>query len=272
MADASKAPTASEIAGWLEVAIETVEAAGPIALRYFRNPLDVEDKSTGGQHFDPVTRADREVEASIREALTRRFPDHGILGEEQPELTSDSPFRWVVDPIDGTRAFISGVPAWGILLGLTFDDACIAGVMHQPYLGETFFGSSQGAGLRRAGHDRVLRTRASADLTSAILYSTSPAMFTTENERASFESVAKQVQMLRYGGDCYSYALLAHGLIDLVIEGCLAPYDIIAMIPIIVGAGGVVTNWQGEDARHGGLIVAAANPKLHAQALEHLNQ
>ncbi len=270
MAEVSTSSDESAIRGYLEAAIAVVEAAGPIALRYFRNDLDVEDKSGGG-FFDPVTRADREVEAHIRSDLGARFPDHGILGEEQPEVESDSPFRWVVDPIDGTRAFISGVPAWGILLGLTIDDACVAGVMHQPYLGETFFGDAGGAGLRQGGMDRALRTSHVADLSSAILYCTHPSMFEREEERKAFGRVADDARMMRFGGDCYSYGLLAHGLIDLVIEGGLQPYDIIPMIPIIEGAGGIVTNWQGGDASDGGFVVAAANPTLHARALEKLN-
>jgi len=256
---------------YLDAAIAVVEAAGPLALRYFRSTLDVEDKSKGSA-FDPVTRADREVEAQIREDLGGRFPDHGILGEEQPELESDSPFRWVVDPIDGTRAFISGVPAWGILLGLTIDGICTTGVMHQPYLGETFFGDARGAGLRRGGADRALRTSASEELASAILYCTHPSMFEGDEKRqAAFDRVSGETRMMRFGGDCYSYGLLAHGLIDLVIEGGLQPYDIIPMIPIIEGAGGVVTDWQGGDASAGGFVVAAANAELHARAIERLN-
>jgi myo-inositol-1(or 4)-monophosphatase len=270
MASADKEPDDQTIRSYLDTAVSIAEAAGPIALRYFRNLVDVEDKS-GGHAFDPVTRADKEVESDIRAALDRRYPDHGILGEEEAELESDSAYRWIIDPIDGTRAFISGVPAWGILLGLTFDQTCLVGVMHQPYLGETFAGSANGAWLRKAGREQSIHTRRTKELTSAIVYCTHPSMFENVEDRKKFEQIADKSRMMRFGGDCYSYCLLAHGLIDLVIEGSLQPYDIIPLIPIIEGAGGIVTDWQGGNAHDGGLIVAAANAELHAQALETLN-
>lgn len=270
MASSPKTRDGRTIRDYLEAAVSIAQAAGPITLRYFRRPLDVDDKSKGVA-FDPVTRADREVEASIRDELSRLFPEHGILGEEQAERESSSPYRWFIDPIDGTRAFISGVPAWGILLGLTIDDACSVGVMHQPYLEETFLGSTEGAWLRKAGKEQGLRTRLTDRLSSSILYCTHPSMFKSDANRAGFERVAARTRMTRFGGDCYSYCLLALGMIDLVIEGELKPYDIIPLIPIIEGAGGVVTTWRGGPANDGGLVVAAANPELHAQALETLN-
>ncbi|MBW2293088.1 MAG: histidinol-phosphatase, partial [Deltaproteobacteria bacterium] len=183
----------------------------------------------------------------------------------------DSPYCWIIDPIDGTRAFISGVPAWGILLGLTLDKTCIAGVMHQPYLGETFLGGSGRASMRRAGKKLDLHTSETSDVASAVAYCTHPSMFTAKKDLERFQRVAHTSRMMRYGGDCYSYCLLALGMIDLVIDGELKPYDIIPLIPIVEGAGGVVTNWQGESAMAGGLVVAAANPELHAQALDLLN-
>ena len=270
MASRDTRPDEQGIRKLLDTAVSVAESAGPIALRYFRNAVHVEDKS-GGRAFDPVTRADKEVEANIRAELERHFPSHGILGEEEAERESDSPYRWVIDPIDGTRAFISGVPAWGILLGLTFDQACLAGVMHQPYLAETFLGSAEGAWLRRAGTEQAIRTSQTNEIASAIVYCTHPSTFENAEDRQKFEQVAKKSRMMRFGGDCYSYCLLAHGQIDLVIEGSLKPYDIIPLIPIIEGAGGVVTDWQGGDASRGGLIIAAANPELHTQALETLN-
>lgn len=270
MDNARPRPDGKTIREYIEAAVSVAEAAGPIALRYFRNAVEVEDKS-GGVSFDPVTRADKEIEAKIRTDLERLFPEHGILGEEETERESDSPYRWVIDPIDGTRAFISGVPEWGILLGLSFDGACLAGVMHQPYLGETFFGGAGGAWIRRAGEERAMQTRRTNELASSILYCTHPSMFERDEDRRSFERVAAKSRMMRFGGDCYSYCLLAHGLIDLVIEGGLQPYDIIPLIPIIEGAGGIVTDWQGGEASGGGLIIAAANATLHSQALETLN-
>jgi myo-inositol-1(or 4)-monophosphatase len=270
MASTGKRPDEQSIRKYLDTAVSVAEAAGPIALRYFRNPVDVEDKSAG-RAFDPVTRADKEVEAHIRAEIERRFPSHGILGEEEAERESESPYRWVIDPIDGTRAFISGVPAWGILLGLTFDQACLVGVMHQPYLGETFLGSADGAWVRRAGNEQAIRTSQTKEIASAVVYCTHPSTFQNAVDRQKFEQVAEKSRMMRFGGDCYSYCLLAHGQIDLVIEGSLEPYDIIPLIPIIEAAGGVVTDWRGDDASRGGLIIAAANPELHTQALETLN-
>jgi histidinol phosphatase-like enzyme (inositol monophosphatase family) len=255
----------------LDFAVSIAEKAGPIALDYFRRPLDVEDKSKGAA-FDPVTRADREIEAFIRAELSKRFPEHGVLGEEQASTESDSPYRWIIDPIDGTRAFISGMPAWGIMLGLTIDDACTVGVVHQPYLGETFLGGAGGAWLRKDGELQPMRTRTSVELADAIAYCTHPSMFKAAAEMASFERVSQASKMMRFGGDCYSYCLLALGQVDLIVEGELQPYDIIPLIPIIEGAGGKVTNWQGGPATDGGLVVAAANSKLHEQTLEKLNQ
>jgi myo-inositol-1(or 4)-monophosphatase len=251
---------------YLEVAAAITEAAGPIALRHFRQPLEVADKS-GGLAFDPVTSADREIEAFVRAELGRRFPDHGIVGEEGGTTAGTSRLRWLLDPIDGTRAFLSGMPAWGILLGLAEGDRPLAGVMHQPYLRETFLGTADGGWLRRDGATTPLRTRRRAGLADAILYCTDPAMFGSGREREAFARVGAACRMTRYGGDCYAYCLLALGQIDLVIEGGLAPYDIVPLIPIVEGAGGIVTGWDGGPAHKGGLVVAAANPTLHQRAL-----
>ena len=250
----------------IEFAVQIAEAAAPIALRYFRAPLEVQNKLSGGG-FDPVTRADREVETFFRQEIARRFPAHGIVGEEHGETPGSSPFRWIIDPIDGTRAFISGATAWGTLLGLAHNDTPIAGVVHVPYLHETFYGSRDGAWMKHDGQLRRLATRPTARLADAILYCTHPDSFTHPVDRIGFERVAKRSRMLRYGGDCYSYCLLALGQIDLVIEGSLQPYDIIPLMPIIEAAGGIVTDARGGSAKHGGVIVAAANAALHTQAL-----
>ena len=250
----------------LEFAVQITEAAAPIALRYFRAPLEVQNKRSGNG-FDPVTQADREVETFFRREIGQRFPEHGILGEEHGETPGSSRFRWIIDPIDGTRAFISGATAWGTLLAVAHDDTPIVGVVHVPYLHETFYGSRDGAWMKHGGQLRRLATRPTARLADAILYCTHPESFTDPADRAGFERVAKRSRMLRYGGDCYSYCLLALGQIDLVIEGSLQPYDIIPLMPIIEAAGGVVTDVRGGSAKHGGVIVAAGNAALHEQAL-----
>jgi len=253
----------------LDAAVGLVGRAGPLALRYFRKALDVENKG-GNAYYDPVTRADKEVEDFLRAELGRRFPGYGILGEERGRGGgSASPLRWVIDPIDGTRAFISGMPAWGILLGLQENGDCLVGVMHQPFTRETFFAArGQGAALRRDSGTVAIETRAVARLSDAVLYSTHPEMFAEEYAAAAYRRVASAVRLTRFGGDCYSYCLLAMGQIDLVIENGLQPYDIVPLIPIIEEAGGKVSNEQGETACEGGFVIAAASEQLHAQALE----
>lgn len=259
--------TPSDIEHHLQIARSIVEQAGEIALKYFRQPLAVENKLEG-QYFDPVTVADREVEAYIRKKLCEHFPGYKIIGEEEGASGEDSEHCWIIDPIDGTRAFISGVPAWGILLGLMERSSCLGGLMRQPYVSETYVGSQDGAWLYHRDDKIPLRTRGEAALEDAILYCTHPDMFENREDRMRFDSVAEACRLSRFGGDCYSYGMLAHGQIDLVIEGSLEPYDIIPLIPIIEAAGGVVSNIDGELPLQGGLVIAAANRELHSRALE----
>ena len=255
---------------YLAFASEVVLQAGGIAIGYFRRPIPIESKDNG-TGFDPVTAADREIEAFIRKEISAKYPDHAILGEEQDDRPGSSGYRWVIDPIDGTRAFISGSPLWGLLLGLMQEDNCVLGLMHQPYLQETFSGSSAGAFLQRGAERRPLATRATRNLDTATLYCTHPSMFVAEQDYKRFMNVADQCRLMRYGGDCYAYCLLAGGYIDLVIEHVGGPYDIVPLIPIITAAGGVVTDWQGGAAIAGEKILAAANPIVHEQALSILN-
>lgn len=259
-------PPTPDLPALLDFAVEVAEAAGPIALRYFRAPLDVHNKLTDGT-FDPVTRADHEVEAFIRDQITRRFPSHAITGEEHGASAGTSAWQWIIDPIDGTRAFISGATAWGTLIGIQHDGQPMAGVVHVPYLRETFFGGPAGAWMQRDGARIPLRARSTATLTDAILYCTHPATFTDAAIHERFHRVANRCRMLRYGGDCYSYCLLALGQIDLIIEGSLQPYDIVPIIPIVAAAGGVISDVHGNSARHGGVIVAAGSEALHREAL-----
>jgi myo-inositol-1(or 4)-monophosphatase len=257
---------ADEISGMLAFAVELAEAAAPLALRYFRAPLDVQNKLAGGG-FDPVTRADREVETFIRDAISQRFPSHGIIGEEHGQAAGTDVWEWIIDPIDGTRSFISGSPAWGTLIGILHDQRPVAGVVHVPFTHETFAGSAAGAWMERDGERTALRTRPTRTLAEAIICCTHPATFTDNDDRRAFHRVADRCRLLRYGGDCYSYCLLALGQVDLIIEGSLQPYDIVPIMPIIAAAGGVASDARGETAQNGGVIVTAANPTLHAQAL-----
>jgi myo-inositol-1(or 4)-monophosphatase len=253
-------------------------AAGSIALESFRTAIDVDDKGSP-IGYDPVTAADRGIEDLLRAGLHERFGEHEVIGEERGTTGSPGRYRWLIDPIDGTKAFITGSPLWGILLGLLDRGSGrgedpgvpVAGWMHQPYLDETFSAVDGTAWLTRGSERRPLATRRGVDLAGAALYTTFPGMFTTADEQAAFDRLAAAVRLVRFGGDCYAYCLLAMGYVDLVVEASLQPYDIVALIPIVEAAGGVVTGRHGEPAAGGGFVVAAANPEIHAQALSVIN-
>ncbi len=254
----------AEIAARMQAALPIVEAAGALALRHFRQPIAIDNK-LGDAGFDPVTAADREVEALIRARLTALWPEVPIHGEEEGFTAGTGDWSWIIDPIDGTRAFISGLPAWGILLGLVAGGRAVGGFMCQPFTGETFVGGPEGAFLLRGGARTPLRASGRTDLGGAILMTTHPDILGAA--RPGFDRVAARVRMTRYGGDCYAYCLLALGFVDLVIESSLQPYDIVPLIPIIEAAGGVITGLDGAAPMDGGTVVAAAGPALHAEAL-----
>jgi myo-inositol-1(or 4)-monophosphatase len=244
-----------------------LRASGPIALRHFRQPIAVDDKG-GARGFDPVTRADREVEAFIRDELARHFPDDGVIGEEFGRTEGASGFTWIIDPIDGTRAFITGQLGWGVLLGCLRGGEPVLGGAYQPYVDELFAGSAGEAWLERGSARTRLAASRRADLASAIVYSTDPAMFRAAADWDAFQRLGRRARAIRYGGDCYSLCLLALGQIDVVVEGWLEPFDILPLCPLIEAAGGIVTDRRGERRFDGGLVIAAANPSLHAQVLE----
>lgn len=248
---------------------ELATLSGQAILPFFRTALSPENKSVGGA-FDPVTEADRAGEAVMRNLIKGAFPAHGVIGEEFGEENPDAEYVWVLDPIDGTKAFIAGLPLWGTLIGLTRHDAPIYGIMHQPYTGERFFGDGGGSMFRGPAGERRLETRRTVALGDAILSTTSPRMFTGLQLEA-YDRVEREVRLARYGCDCYAYCMLAAGHIDLVVEAGLKPYDIVALIPIIEGAGGVVTGWNGGSAAGGGSVVAAGDRRLHDAALRLLN-
>ena len=256
----------SEIEALIAFGQRVVVAAGRIAARHFRASAAVVNKQPE-QGFDPVTEADRAVETCIRERIAACYPQHGIVGEEFGEQRGASAWSWIIDPIDGTRAFITGLPAWGCLLGLLRDGEPAAGFMHQPVVGETFCGDGERAWVRRGGERRFLRARAGAGLPDATVCATHPSMFDAA-ALARFETLAARARLLRYGGDCYNYCLLAHGLVDLVVEDGLRAYDILPLVPIVRGAGGCVTDIAGATPRGGRLVVAAGNARLHAIGLE----
>jgi histidinol phosphatase-like enzyme (inositol monophosphatase family) len=248
---------------------DLARAAGEVILPFFRTNLSVQDKS-GKKAFDPVTEADRAAEAIIRSRILTHFPAHGIVGEEFGSHQKGAEFVWVVDPIDGTRSFVCGIPLWGTLIGLLRNGSPVLGVMHQPYTGELFVGNGARALLKHKGRERPLVTRSNITLDAAYLCTTSPTLFDAV-QKPKFDALAERVRLQRFGTDCYAYAMLAAGQIDLVVEAGLQPYDIVGLIPVIEGAGGVVTTWDGKSAAGGGNIVAAGDAQLHAAALEFLN-
>ncbi|WP_370301303.1 histidinol-phosphatase [Pseudooceanicola sp.] len=256
----------SRVTSDLDLANMLADAARAAVLPYFRAPgLAAENKDAGG--FDPVTAADHAAEVAMRELLQRHRPEDGILGEELGRIDGTSGRQWVLDPIDGTRAFLSGTPTWGVLIALNEGQGPVLGVIDQPYTGERFVGGRGIAEMTGPQGARPLQVRATRDLAQAILFSTFPEVGSAA-EGAAFRAVAAQVRLTRYGMDCYAYALLAAGQIDLVIEAGLKPYDVQAPIAVIEAAGGLVTGWDGTPAQDGGRVLAAATPELHAAAME----
>ena len=243
-------------------------AAAEQTLPRFRQKGAITNKLSAG--FDPVTEADREAEVAIRALINAEFPGHGILGEEFGAENTDAEHVWVIDPIDGTRSFISGVPLWGTLVGLTRNGDAIAGMMSQPFTGELFYANASGAHYEGRGSSLRLETRATERVSDATLCTTTPLLF-KDAQRDLFDRLEAACRLSRYGTDCYAYCMLAAGHVDLVVEIGLQTYDIVALIPIIEQAGGTITSWEGGAAEQGGGIVAAANPRLHAEAMDILH-
>lgn len=239
-------------------------------LPLFRSASLIENKDQGG--FDPVTAADKQAEAAIRAVIEDVYPDHGIIGEEYGTVRATASHVWIIDPIDGTRAFISGLPVWGTLVGLRVDGRSKAGFMSQPYTGELFVADGEASMLLRDGQAPVeLATRKHHAVEEATLFTTTPALF-KDAKRTAYDRLESRVRLPRYGCDCYAFAMLAAGFADIVIEAGLQTYDIAALIPLIELAGGVVTTWDGGNAVDGGDVIAAATPALHAAALDILNR
>ncbi|MCG3200539.1 MAG: hypothetical protein NFCOHLIN_00394 [Gammaproteobacteria bacterium] len=262
-------PASVDDAGLRELtdfACRLADAAAAEVLPHFRVPLAIRNKA-GSQAYDPVTAADLGSESAMRALIRGTYSDHGIYGEEGGHVRGADALTWVIDPLDGTRAFITGALHWGVLIALYDGARPILGVMDQPYTRERFVGNRLGARWTREGEQRRLATRACTDLGEAVLYTTAPEMFSEPGERDAFERLAARVKLTRYGGDCYSYCMLASGYVDLVVESDLKPYDIQALIPIIEAAGGIVTSWAGGAAHYGGAIVAAGSAPVHAAAL-----
>ncbi|KQT54463.1 inositol monophosphatase [Aureimonas sp. Leaf454] len=247
--------------------LRLAERAAAETLPRFRMNGVVDNKLVDA--FDPVTEADRAAETAIRALIAADYPSHSILGEEFG-ISGEGALQWVIDPIDGTRSFISGMPLWGTLIGLTVDGIARIGILSQPYIGERFWADGTAAWSDGPGGLRRLAVRPVTALSAATVFTTTPRLF-TGSRLERFEVLESQARLTRFGTDCYAFAMLAAGQVDLVIEPGLKPYDIVALIPIIEQAGGIVTTFSGERAERGGDVIAAATPELHAAAMAILN-
>jgi histidinol phosphatase-like enzyme (inositol monophosphatase family) len=246
--------------------IELNQASAAAILPLFRaeNGLENKDKVGG---FDPVTAADKGAEQVIRKSIAAHFPDHGVIGEEYGEDRPDAEFVWVLDPIDGTRAFVAGLPVWTTLIGLRFQGQPVLGSIGQPYLDEIFIGSAAGSRLVRGGESRPLRVRACPSLKQAVIATTDTIVFQPD-ELAAWTRLRAATKLGRMGCDAYAYAMVAAGTIDLVIEAGLKSWDVEAAVPVLDGAGGVVADWSGARVgRDGGQIIIAGDRACLAQAL-----
>ncbi len=246
---------------FVDLAHRLADAARPVVQRYFRTPVGVDDKSDSS----PVTVADREAEAAMRAILAREVPDHGVWGEEQGSERMDAEWAWVLDPIDGTKAFITGMPVFGTLVGLLHRGRPVLGIIDQPILQERWLGV---AGRRSTFNGSEISTRACDALAKAYMYSTAPVMFAGD-VKGSHRALAQSVKLFRWGGDCYGYGLLASGFVDLVVEADLKLHDFCAVVPVIEGAGGLITDWHGQPLgqESDGTVLAAGDAAAHRAAL-----
>ena len=250
-----------ETASLLEFARELASAAAEAILPQFRKNIAIEVKQA--KDWDPVTEGDRAAERAIRQLIESRYPTHAIIGEEYGPKTGSSAYTWILDPIDGTRSFVIGMPSWATLIGLYRDGKPLLGVMNQPYVGDMFYGSPAGSWLDHRGSVQPVKCRGSLPLGRAAAGTVSPHLY---EAHPNFETLRKAVQMMRYGGDAYFYTLVAAGHLDIAMDAGLQIYDIAALIPIITGAGGVVGTWDGRDPSRGGNIIAASSPALLDEA------
>lgn len=241
------------------------DAARSAVMPFFQAAHACIDKGAGGR-FDPVTEADQAAERAMLALIEREFPDHGVLGEEYGERAGASGYQWILDPIDGTRAFISGLPTWGVLIGLYHQGKPLIGIMDQPFTGERYRGWNQGANVTAGGATTALKARPCGALADAIFATTDPYLFQADESEA-FARLRDQAKLVRYGYDCYAYCMVAAGHIDGVLESGLKPFDIAALIPILTGAGGGVCAWDGGDASQGGRVLAFGHASIRDQTL-----
>lgn len=242
------------------------DTSGAVIRPLFRRRIAVDHKR--GRHaFDPVTEADKGAERAIRDLIDRERPDDAVLGEEFGEKKGRSGYRWVLDPVDGTRAFITGRHEWGSLIGLEHAGKPVMGILDQPVLGERFIGVNGAAQLIQAGLISPLQVRACASVAEAVLCATDPGAYFSPEQLSAFARVERLAKMTRYGGDCYLFAALALGFVDIVVEANFHAWDVSALIPLVEGAGGIITNWQGGSAQDGRTILACGDRRIHAEAM-----
>ena len=247
------------------------DAAGAVIRPYFRQRIEVVDKGLAkGAVFDPVTAADKGAEEAMRAIIEKERPADGILGEEFGEKPSANGLTWVLDPVDGTRAFIAGRYEWGSLIGLEQNGMAVLGIIDQPVLHERFIGTNANAEFITSEGRTKLNVRPCASLKEAILCATHPDAYFTPAEQEAFQRVKRVTRMTRFAGDCYLFGLLSLGFIDLIIESSLHRWDVSALIPVVEGAGGIITNWHGESCANGGQVIAAGDPRVHEETIKML--
>ena len=257
------------IHNFAKVANYIADDARKISLNYFKKKLIINSKDK--KQFDPVTIADIKVQKKINKTIKKYFPKHSILGEEA-SIENKSDYQWCIDPIDGTKSFIQGFPIWGTLISLSQKDKIILGIADIPALDERYLGYSKLAYKIKNGKKTRLKVRNTDKIKESILNTTSPYVFANKKDQKIFEKIAKEVKTVRLGGDCYSYCLLADGHIDLVIESGLKPWDIRALEPIIINAGGIIKTWEGNGILYGGRIIAATNNRLFKKVESEMNK
>lgn len=258
---------------WTELtrfAIALATASAEQILPYFRRNTAVDVKD--GPVWDPVTEGDRAGERVIRNMIEAHYPDHGIHGEEFGIKEARSPFTWVLDPVDGTRSFVCGMPTWATLIGLNYEDRPVIGLMNQPVVGDMFYGSPDGAWNDYRGHITPIRTRKGVPLSRASIGTTSPDLYRTERDAAAHKRLKDAAQLTRYGGDAYFFSVMAAGHLDIAMDANLQAYDIAPLLPIVTGAGGVYAEWTGGDATKGGNVITTGSQELLEEALAVLNE
>jgi myo-inositol-1(or 4)-monophosphatase len=257
---------------WTELtnfAVTLARASEAEILPYFRRNTAIETKPH--VDWDPVTEGDKAGERIIRKMIEERFPDHGINGEEYGIRHGKSGFTWVLDPIDGTRSFVCGMPTWATLIGLCFEGKPVVGVMNQPFVGDLYYGNPQGAWNNYRGTIEPITARKGVDISNAAAGTTAPELYRSEKDQRAFQTLRKSVKLMRYGGDAYFFSVLAAGHLDIALDAGLQAYDIAALIPIIEGAGGAVGSWSGSVPAEGGNIICAGSERLLKEAIEVMN-